>query len=88
MTNDKFKKITANIYFNMGMLAVISIIFTVITLYFSAKPMPFSGKLLISYIKNPIVFFVNYLPFLMFALLGFFVSNRIWVGALTGGFIP
>lgn len=88
MTNDKFKKITANIYFNIGMLAVVSIIFTVITLYFSAKPMPFSGKLLISYIKNPIVFFVNYLPFLMFALLGFFVSNRIWVGALTGGFIP
>lgn len=88
MTNDKLKKITTNIYFNLGMLAVISLIYTVITLYFSARPMSFSAKLLISYIKNPTVFFVNYLPVLIFTLFGFFISNRVWVGSLTGGFIP
>ena len=57
MTNSKCKKITTNIFFNIGMLVVLSAIYTVIALYFSAKPMSFSAKLLVSYVKNPLVFF-------------------------------
>lgn len=88
MTHNKFGKLKANIYFNIGMLIILSAVYTVINLYFSAKPMPFSLKLMISYIKSPMVFAVNFLPVLCFAILGFFVSNRVWAGCLTGGFVP
>jgi hypothetical protein len=88
MTYTKYGKIKTNIFFNIGILVVLSAVYTVIGLYFSAKPMPFSAKLLISYIKNPLVFLVNYFPSLCFALLGFFAFNRVWAGCLAGGFIP
>lgn len=85
MTVDKIK---FNKWFNIGALALWAFVCTAISLAMCAKPYRLSASLFVSYVLNPMVLLVNYLPFLILALLGMFAANRVWVGFATCGFLP
>lgn len=78
------KNIKNNKWLNFSAMILWAFACTLISFALCAKPYVMSASLFKSYITSPAVVAVNFLPFLIMTLLGFFASNRVWVGFATG----
>lgn len=68
-----------------GIMAMLSALITLFTLYYACGDGPLREALFASYFKSPLLLFMNFLPvFLLFVFL-YALSGRLWVGfSVTG----
>ncbi len=81
----KCKNFKGNKWFNMSAIVLWAFLCTLISFALCAKPYAMSATLFKSYIVSPAIVAVNFLPFFIITLLGFFASNRVWVGFVFAG---
>ena len=80
----KCQNLKNNKWFNLSAIILWAFLCTLISFALCAKPYAMSASLFKSYISSPAIVAVNLLPFLIMTLLGFFASNRMWVGFAVG----